>query len=681
MSVTRSIGVASLVLFWAASASALTPPTKGATAFPANVELSLPFPAGAKARVLAGYGPYAGSELHVYADSTYKANEYHALDLVIDGKPNGGKGTTVVAPLAGKVLKSGWATSNWRNYGERIVLEHDLGDGHRYYSVYAHLDSIAVSEGMTVRVGQPIGTLGSSCNMAASCPSFDSPHLHWSIHRDALIGGTGTGGSYAGHAVVPEPLDGEEDLVVGSLITSTTTEEHACGDGVCSGSETGGNCAGDCKACEPVPAAGRVIDDGDACFERLGPAMNWHLSSGGLEGDLSWTYVRGATKPESQARWNLELASAGSYDIEVYTKHVGGYTLSKKAKYSVTHAGQTSTITLDQGAKDGWQKLGTFAFAKGGKQSVRLDDNTWESLLPTRQLLADGLRVTPANGEGKGDAPGHADSASESDASTDAACAVSRPGSRGLGLGGLSLAVVAGLLGARRRRSAAQRLELSRRSVTGFSLLSLALALPACTNGTGDDSGDDIAEEEPLDPMDMSFEMDPLGKGDAVRKLPPLKALWDAYPMGPAADVKKKIGGAVDAAWITNTCTVRLSRSLNYGGFDVPNPSKAKPMNVIQGGDKKWYAFRVREMSEYLRTRVGKPDVVSTDRDDFLGKKGIIKFTISGSTAYTGHFDLWDGTGPRNHEYFGEQAELWITPETSADAGAEGGADAGADGH
>lgn len=653
---------------WASSAGALTPPAGGAVAFPTGVELGLPVPAGHQVRVIAGYGPNAGSPLHVHTDSTYKANEHYALDLIFEGKPSSGKGLPIVAPLSGKVVKSGWASSNWRNYGQRVVLQHDLGDGHAYYSVYAHLDSIAVSEGMHVRVGQQIGALGSSCNSAASCPSFSQPHLHWAIHRDSKLGGTGTGGSLGGQAVVPEPLAGAEDIVKGQVIVSATLESHACGDGACSGEESLESCAEDCQPCEAIPSTGRVIDDGDACFERLGPPMNWHLTEGGHDGDLSWMPVRGGTKPESHALWRLELEQAGSYDVEVHTKKLAGFTLSKKAKYTVLHAGKTASVTVDQGAKDGWQKLGRFAFDTGGGQSIRLDDNTWESSLPTRQLLADAVRLVPAGDDLKGDAPNAADGASASGSETASGCATSAPAGGHFGLGGLTLLALGGALVLRRRRG------------TQAALAVLAmLSLPACSNEASEYPGDDTAEEEPLDPMDMSFEMPPLGKGDSPRKLPPLDGMWNAYPMGGAAEVKKKIGGAVDAAWITNTCTVRLSRALNYGGFEVPSPTKAKPMNVIKGGDAKWYAFRVREMSEYLRTRVGKPDVVSTDPDDFIGKKGIIKFTISGSSAYTGHFDLWDGTGPRNHAYFGEQVELWITPDKAADGGTEAG-DGGADG-
>src|SRR6476660_517143 len=45
------------------------------------------------------------------------------------------------------------------NYGKYIVIEHRWG-GSNYYSLYAHLSSIAVQPGETVKRGQPIAVMG-----------------------------------------------------------------------------------------------------------------------------------------------------------------------------------------------------------------------------------------------------------------------------------------------------------------------------------------------------------------------------------------------------------------------------------------------------------------------------------------------------------------------------------------
>lgn len=388
------------LLSWAPIAAALTSPISGAVPFPSTgPKLVMPFPAGYKIKVLSGYSPSGGSGLHADTNAPSKANDYYALDLVIDGQPNFGKGLPVVAPLPGKVVKAGWATSGWANYGQRVILEHDLGDGHKYHSLYAHLDSVTVTEGASVTTGQKLGTLGQSCQGALSCGSFSAPHLHWALHRDSLIGGSGTGGSYGGNAVVPEPMDGAENLKQGMIITSTNSENPACGDSLCNGTETPATCPGDCKVCDPIPAQGRTVSESESlCFKTAGSPQFWHTAAAGHDGSLMWTYGTSDPNPDNYATWELTFAEAGDYGVEVYTAKA--YAQSQQAKYTVKHGTQSSQKVLDQSAKDGWQSLGTFAFAKGAAQSVRLDDNTGEATSLKRQLVFDALRLTRINGTG-----------------------------------------------------------------------------------------------------------------------------------------------------------------------------------------------------------------------------------------------------------------------------------------
>jgi hypothetical protein len=127
--------------------------------------------------------------------------------------------------------------------------------------------------------------------------------------------------------------------------------------------------------------------------------------------------------------------------------------------------------------------------------------------------------------------------------------------------------------------------------------------------------------------------------------------LWNEYPdyvSYTSPQVKKDIGGAVDAAWITNTCAVRLSRTLNYNGYPLPQTHKG--MLTVGGADKKRYAVRVRELEPWLRSVLGAPqhEFEKKENDPFdravlAAKKGILGFDIRFSDA-TGHLDLWDGS-------------------------------------
>jgi MYXO-CTERM domain-containing protein len=251
---------------------------------------------------------------------------------------------------------------------------------------------------------------------ALSCGSFGTPHLHWAIHRDSLIGGSGTGGSYGGNAVVPEPLDGVENLKQGLLITSTNTgQAPKCGDGVCNGTETPASCPSDCKACAPVPPEGRTVDDSETqCFSRSGTPSYWHSEAAGHLGSLWWTTATSDAAPDNWAEWKLDFAEAGDYQLEAFV--TTAFAQSQKAKYTIFHGGAKDSHVLDQSAADGWRDLGTYAFAQGGSQSVRLDDNTGEAVSLKRKLVFDAIRLTRIGAGGTAGAGGVAGSAGTSPA-------------------------------------------------------------------------------------------------------------------------------------------------------------------------------------------------------------------------------------------------------------------------
>ncbi len=428
------VALALALLFAALPGHALTDPLPGAVPFPSGVNLFLPFPASAEVRVLSGYGPVMGSSLHADTDAPNKANDHYALDLDYANEPNGGKGLPIVAPLAGTVVRAGWATSGWANYGQRIILSHDLGDGHVYHSVYAHLNAIdpAIVEGATVAVGQVLGELGQSCQGQLMCGSFSAPHLHWVIHRDSTVGGSGTGGSYGGNAVVPEPLDGYEDLLQGMLLVSSNSSMVVCGDGYCNGGEDEASCPADC-ACAPIPPEGRIVDDAeDDCFSRSGSPQYWYTTDQGYDGGAFWTHATDAGRADDVGTWTLIFQEAGDYQIEAYVEP--GFAGSQQAAYVLGTAGGMETVPVSQVSSTGWIAIGTFAFASGST-TVSLADNTGEPFGEMRVLVFDALRLTrvggtTATGAGGGTASGNASGTSGTGAGAGSA------GAGGAGAGG-----------------------------------------------------------------------------------------------------------------------------------------------------------------------------------------------------------------------------------------------------
>ena len=61
-------------------------------------------------------------------------------------------------------------------YGNNVIVEHELENGNKLYSFYAHFASIGVKEGEKVKEGQEIGRIGMT-------GKTDGPHLHFAIHK------------------------------------------------------------------------------------------------------------------------------------------------------------------------------------------------------------------------------------------------------------------------------------------------------------------------------------------------------------------------------------------------------------------------------------------------------------------------------------------------------------------
>lgn len=84
------------------------------------------------------------------------------------------KGTPVYATGDGEVESS---TFQFRGYGNMVVINHGYG----YKTLYAHLNTIEVQEGMKVQRGERIGTVGNTGKSTG-------PHLHYEVrYKDKPI--------------------------------------------------------------------------------------------------------------------------------------------------------------------------------------------------------------------------------------------------------------------------------------------------------------------------------------------------------------------------------------------------------------------------------------------------------------------------------------------------------------
>lgn len=206
-----AVGVLAMLPF--GPTHALTAPMGGAVPLPGDFAMSLPFPEGTPVRASCAYGPGC-STYHVNTNVACCTNDYYALDLVRD-QAGGGDGEPVTAMAAGTVIYADWATGGFSSFGRYVAIEHDdNADGHTYYSIYAHLSSIAVGVGEHVQMKQAIGNLGGSSNMLDD--QFGA-HVHVAVYQDATLG---NGGMHGGLAVVAEPLDTHEDFMHGSVMVA-----------------------------------------------------------------------------------------------------------------------------------------------------------------------------------------------------------------------------------------------------------------------------------------------------------------------------------------------------------------------------------------------------------------------------------------------------------------------------
>lgn len=132
-----------------------------------------------------------------------------------------------------------------------------------------------------------------------------------------------------------------------------------------------------------------VIDNTDDCFALGGPNQYWRSESAGYDGDMNWTRSTSGTE-YNFGTWTLDFDEGGKYLLQVYVDE--NHTEASVAKYVVTHANGTSTVTVNQ-TKGGWIELGTFEFDEGETgHKVRLSDKTGQA---GKKLAFDALRVVP----------------------------------------------------------------------------------------------------------------------------------------------------------------------------------------------------------------------------------------------------------------------------------------------
>ncbi|WP_414900349.1 M23 family metallopeptidase [Sphingomonas flavalba] len=118
--------------------------------------------------------PVRGRISGVFGSQRIYRGEPGAYHSGVDIAP-GGSGALIVAPADGVVVLA--TEKPFTLEGNLVIIDHGMG----LNSAFLHLARIDVKEGLAVRRGDPIGTVGMSGRATG-------PHLHWSMKwRDARI--------------------------------------------------------------------------------------------------------------------------------------------------------------------------------------------------------------------------------------------------------------------------------------------------------------------------------------------------------------------------------------------------------------------------------------------------------------------------------------------------------------
>jgi len=109
-----------------------------------------------------------------------------------------------------------------------------------------------------------------------------------------------------------------------------------------------------------------IIDDGTAGTTS---SNGWRSKTDSSQYGADYLYSGSRTNRWHQ--WSPTLTQAGQYDV--YAWYVAGSNNSTSAPYSITHAGVTDTVTLDQTANGGqWVLLGRYQFDANGSENIQL---------------------------------------------------------------------------------------------------------------------------------------------------------------------------------------------------------------------------------------------------------------------------------------------------------------------
>lgn len=182
------------------------------------------------------------------------------------------------------------------------------------------------------------------------------------------------------------------------------------------------------KNCTVTASGTTVVEEDGACGCPTGETADLE-DADGHDGHAWWTAADVAEPDYSEGiNWMLDFEAAGSYDVYAWIPDVSQ--LTSGARYKVFHGTDATYAVIDQASAAGdWTLLGTWDFAAGADQWVRLGDNYADASDAGAAVAIDALRVEPAGTGDSGDAGDTGDTGDSGDAGdAGGACACAEEG-------------------------------------------------------------------------------------------------------------------------------------------------------------------------------------------------------------------------------------------------------------
>jgi len=183
-------------------------------------------------------------------------------------------------------------------YGNNVVIDH--GDG--YKTLYAHLATVSVRNGITVQRGQEIGTCGDTGHLfGEACKNHPGTHLHFSFLRETV-------------GRKPEPLSSDTDIRYNQQKNGHNINN---------------------------PSKFIIIDDTQAIRD----GESWQTKDEGYLGHMQYLTGTGKTQSTGTMTWQFNIPESDNY---VVYAHIPKQKSTASVTYTIHHANGESDSDVNQ---------------------------------------------------------------------------------------------------------------------------------------------------------------------------------------------------------------------------------------------------------------------------------------------------------------------------------------------